>query len=422
MIKALSPVAALLLGVAILLAGNGLQGTLLPLRASLERFGVVDIGVLGSAYFVGFVVGCLCGPYLVRRAGHIRTFAALAAVASTVVLMHPLALEPFAWWALRSVTGFCFAGLYVVIESWLNERSTNQNRGLIMAVYTIINLTVITLGQMMITLYDPSEFALFSLASILVSLAAVPVAMTAAPGPAPIEAVRIRPLRLLRLSPVGFVGCFAVGVTNGSFWSLGPLFATDMGFDTTGIAVFMSATVLGGALLQWPLGRLSDRMDRRKIIAGSCLMAGAAGGALVLWGVRDPDMVVPVAIAFGAFTFPIYGLSAAHANDFAGRGSFVEMASGLLLINGVGSVLGPIVAAFFMQGYGAPGLFVVTATVHVAMAGFAVYRLGVRAAVPSELKTEYVAKPQAGSGGVVIDPRAGLEQEPAATAPGGDAP
>jgi MFS family permease len=403
-IKALAPVAALLLGVAILLTGNGLQGTLLPLRARIESFDVVEIGVLGSSYFVGFVLGCLGGPYMVRRAGHIRTFAALSAVASTVVLAHLLALSPVAWWVMRATTGFCFAGLYIVIESWLNERSTNQNRGLIMAVYTIINLTVITIGQMMITLYDPSEFALFSLASILVSLAAVPVAMTAAPGPSPIEAVRLRPVYLMRLSPVGFVGCFAVGVTNGSFWSLGPLFAADIGFDTTGIAVFMSATVLGGALLQWPLGRLSDRMDRRKVIAFACLMAGGAGAALVAWAVHDADMVIPVAVVFGAFTFSIYALCAAHAFDFASGGSFVEMASGLLLVNGAGSVLGPVVAAFFMQGYGPAGLFIVTAVVHVAMAGFALYRLYVRKAVPDDVKPGFVA---AAPGATALDPRAG---------------
>ncbi|MBM3585702.1 MAG: MFS transporter [Alphaproteobacteria bacterium] len=403
MTKALAPVAALLLGVGILLTGNGLQGTLLPLRARLEDFDVVDIGVLGSAYFVGFVLGCLVGPYLVRRAGHIRTFAALTAIASTVVLAHPLALSPIAWWIMRATTGFCFAGLYLVIESWLNERSNNQNRGLIMAVYTIINLTVITLGQMMITLYDPSEFALFNIASILVSLAAVPVAMSAAPGPAPVEGVRLRPTHLLKLSPVGFVGCFAVGVTNGSFWSLGPLFAADIGMDTTGIAVFMSATVLGGALLQWPLGRLSDRMDRRKVIALACLLAGGAGAALVAWAIRDIDMVIPAAVVFGAFTFSIYALCAAHANDFATHGSFVEMASGLLLVNGIGSVLGPIAAAFFMEGYGPAGLFVVTAVVHVAMAGFALYRLAVRKAVPDDLKPVFVA---AAPGAVTLDPRA----------------
>lgn len=403
MTKALAPVAALLAGVAILLTGNGLQGTLLPLRARIEQFDVVDIGVLGSAYFVGFVLGCVAGPYLVRRAGHIRTFAALAAVASTVVLAHLLALSPIAWWIMRATTGFCFAGLYVVIESWLNERSTNQNRGLIMAVYTIINLTVITIGQMMITLYDPSEFALFSIASILVSLAAVPVAMTAAPGPSPVETVRLRPIHLMKLSPVGFIGCFAVGVTNGSFWSLGPLFSAEIGMDTTGIAVFMSATVLGGALLQWPLGRLSDRMDRRKVIAFACLMSSGAGAALVAWSIRDADMVIPAAVVFGAFTFSIYALCAAHANDFASHDSFVEMASGLLLVNGVGSVIGPIVAALAMTGYGPGGLFIVTSVVHVAMAGFALYRLFVRKAVPDSVKPGFVA---AAPGAVTLDPRA----------------
>ena len=406
MIKALTPVASLLLGVAILLTGNGLQGTLLPLRARIEAFDVIAIGALGSAYFIGFVLGCVAGPYLVRRAGHIRTFAALAAIASTVVLAHPLALAPVAWWSLRAITGFCFAGLYVVIESWLNERSSNENRGLIMAVYTIVNLTVITLGQMAITLYDPSNFALFSVASILVSLAAVPVALTVAPGPSPLETVRLRPLHLLRLSPVGFVGSFAVGAANGSFWSLGPVYAADSGLSITGVAVFMSATVLGGALLQWPLGRLSDRMDRRKVIASSCLLAGGAGVALAFWGTHELAVVLPIAAAFGAFTFPIYGLCAAHANDFAQRDAFVEMASGLLLVNGMGSVIGPLVASVVMDRAGPAGLFLVTAAIHGGMATFALYRLGVRAAVPDKLKPGFVPMPTGSSGALHAESRA----------------
>ena len=207
MTSVVAPIAALLLSVAFLLMGNGLQGTLLPLRANLEAFGALDIGVLGSAYFLGFAIGCLYGPHVVRRAGHIRTFTAMVAIASCIVLAHALVVSPVVWWLMRAATGYCFAVLFMVIESWLNEKATNENRGFVFSVYTIINLTVLTLGQLMLVLDDPGDFPLFSLASILVSIAAVPVALTTAPAPAPIAAVKIRIGHLFRLSPVGFVGC-----------------------------------------------------------------------------------------------------------------------------------------------------------------------------------------------------------------------
>ena len=271
MTKAFAPITALLLSVALLLMGNGLQGTLLPVRANLEAFTDTDIGILGSAYFGGFAAGCIFGPHLVRRAGHIRCFAALVAIASCVVLLHSLFLSPALWWGLRALTGFCFAVLYMVIESWLNEKSTNETRGLIFSLYTIINLTVITIGQLMLGLDQPENFQLFILASILVSLAAVPVAMTRAEAPAPPKSVRIRLRHLYRLSPVGAVGCLVVGLANGSFWALAPVFAQDKGASTWGVAIFMSVAVIAGALAQYPLGRLSDKMDRRKVIIAAGL-------------------------------------------------------------------------------------------------------------------------------------------------------
>ena len=273
MASALAPVAALLLSCAILLMGNGLQGTLLPVRGLLENFSDTDIGIMGAAYFLGFGAGCLLGPHAVRRVGHIRAFTAVVALASTVALAHALILNPFVWWPFRAVTGFCFAVIFMTIESWLNEKSTNETRGLVFSVYTMINLTVITIGQLMLTLASPAAFTLFAVSSILVSLAAVPVAMTRAPAPAPISSVRIRPRHLFRLSPVGCLGGFAVGAVSGAFWSLAPTFAQRTLADLDAIAIFMSITVIAGAVGQWPLGRLSDRMDRRTLIIVACLGA-----------------------------------------------------------------------------------------------------------------------------------------------------
>jgi MFS family permease len=377
MIRATAPVAALLLSVAILLMGNGLQGTLLPVRAQLELYSSLDIGILGSSYFLGFTVGCYRGPHVVRRVGHIRAFTAMVSLASAVALAHSLVLSPYAWWPLRAITGFCFAVLYLVIESWLNEKSTNENRGLVFSVYTIINLTVVTIGQMMLTLASPTAFPLFAVASILVSLAALPVALTTAPPPGPVVSVEIRIRHLYRLSPVGFVGAIAVGLTNGSFWALGPVFAQSYIYSlgTAAIALFMSATVIAGALGQWPLGWSSDHMDRRKVIVFACLGAAVAGvGMNILARGWDQGPFI-FAVIFGAFAFPLYALCAAHMNDSVEDNGFVEASSGLLLLYGAGAVAGPLIASPAMGYFGPAGLFGFTALVHSAMAAFAFYRM-----------------------------------------------
>ncbi len=374
--KALAPVAALLLSVAILLMGNGLQGTLLPVRANLEDFATLSIGLMGSLYYLGFAAGCILGPYLLRHVGHIRSFTAMAAVASAVPLVHGLILVAPAWWLMRALTGFCFAVLYLIIESWLNERATNETRGMILSLYLIINLTVITLGQLMLVLADPADFPLFAVASILVSLAAVPVALSGSAQPAPVQTVHIRIRRLYATSPVGFLGCLFIGLANGSFWALGPVFAGVSGLDITGIALFMSATVIGGALGQWPLGRLSDRIDRRHVLVGGSLGAAAVGVAIVLSIFFTTGAYVYLLGAlWGACAFPLYAIAVAHANDHAEREDFVEVCSGLLLVSAVGSVSGPILASVLMALVGAAGLFAFTAGTHVVMAGFALWRL-----------------------------------------------
>jgi MFS family permease len=375
MTSVIAPISALLLSVAFLLAGSGLQGTLLPIRASMEAFSTPDIGVLGSAYYIGFASGCLLGGRILRRAGHIRTFTAMASIASAVALAHALVLSPWFWWIARAVTGLCLAVLFMVIESWLNERSSKETRGKVLSIYLIINLTVITVGQLMITLYDPGGWPLFALASILMSLAAVPIAFTASPAPADVKVVSVRILRLYRLSPVGFAGCVAVGLANGAFWSLGPIYAQRTGLDVTGVAVFMSATVLAGAAGQWPLGRASDRIDRRKIIAIACTGAGAAAAAMASGFLTTPTQILVASCAFGMFAFPVYAIAVAHTNDFVPHGEFVESSSGLLLLFGAGAVLGPLSASYIMSQIGPQGLYMFTALVHVSMASFALYRM-----------------------------------------------
>lgn len=407
---ALAPVAALLLSVAFLLMGNGLQGTLLPLRASVEVFSDFEIGVLGSAYYLGFAAGCLYGARVIRRAGHIRTFTAMVAVASAVALAHALVLNPYVWWGLRAASGFCVAVLFMVIESWLNERASNENRGTVFSVYAMINLTVMSLGQLMLTLDDPGDFPLFSVASILVSLAAVPVAMTRAQAPAPVASVRIRFGYLYRLSPVGFIGCLSVGTANGALWSLGPVFASSVGQSTTLVALFMSVVVISGALGQWPLGRLSDKLDRRRIIAIGCLGAALAGLGLFLLPPLWSWSLLPLAAAYGFFALPVYSISVANMNDFVDPDGFVEASSGLLLVFATGAATGPMLASLIIWVSDEASLFAFTAAVHLSMAVFALHRRRRRARAPEEERAAFAEANLAAQTVAPFDPQS-VEEE-----------
>ncbi len=389
-VRALLPtVSALLFSVAILITGNGLQWTLIPVRASFEHFDPLEIGLLGSSYYLGFALGCLLGGRVIQRVGHIRAFTALTAIASSVVIIHALTTSPAAWWGLRAVTGFCFAGLYLVIESWLNERASNDNRGMVMGLYTMINLSVTIVGQMMLTLGDPADFPLFALASILISLAAVPVALTAARPPARLLQSRLGPAKLYSRSPVGVIGVLFAGVATGAFWSLGPAYAIASGADTAQVAIFMSIAVLGGALVQWPIGRLSDRCDRRIVVVGLCGVGVLAALTLALVNIEDRAVISVLVAAFGASALPLYAISAAHAFDHIDAEDTVETSSGLLLANGMGAIAGPVAAASLMGSAGPGGLFLATAGAHILLAAFVGWRIRTSAPVPREERSDF---------------------------------
>ena len=346
-------------------------------------------------------------PHIVRRVGHIRTFAVCAAIAASVVLLMVLAVHPLVWIPLRALSGVCFAGLFMVIESWLNERATSGNRGQVLAVYMVINLTAVTIGQMILPLGDPASFSLFALTAIAITLALVPVGLTTSDAPQPLREVHLRLGRLYAMSPVGVVGGFSVGLANGAFGGLGVVFARDVGLSITGIALFMSAALVGGALAQLPLGRFSDRTDRRKVMIAVCAFAAAVGGVLAALGeIRQsgqvlgmdlgfeqvsPWLLIGAAALFGGAVYSQYSLCVAHTNDHVGREEFVEASSGLLLTWAIGASIGPVLAALVIDATGAGGLFLYTALVHASFVVFAVYRMTRRAAVPPEARAPYVA-------------------------------
>lgn len=393
MIAAVLPIAALLLSVFVLLLGNGLHGTMLPIRANIESFSSLAIGVLGASYFLGYVVGCFGCPYAVKRVGHIRAFITFGTMASAAAIAHALIIDEMIWWVLRFLTGVCFAGLYMVIESWLNERSTVENRGRVLSVYQIVNLGALALGQQLLNLANPETFKLFGISSILVSLALIPVALSTAMAPAPLKAVRVRLKWLYGISPVGVIGCAAVGLANGAFWALGPVFAQRSLLSVPEIATFMSATIIGGAILQYPLGRLSDQIDRRWTIIIACIGAAAVGAALTLFSGVSGTALLVLSCAYGGFAFPLYALCIAHANDAAGPEDFVDVSSGLLLVFGIGAVAGPLAASAAMEFGGHAALFSYTATIHLAAALFAYYRMKKRLAIAPDDRENFVAVP-----------------------------
>ncbi len=405
MTSTLRQLSALLLSTAILITGNGLINTLLPVRAEIETFTTFEIGLLGAIYFVGFTLGCVNVPLIVRRVGHIRTFATLSSVAAATVLIHAILIDPVAWWVLRFTLGVSFAGLYVVIESWLNDRATSNNRGAIMSIYTFINLCVLTLGQFMLTLYQPDGFELFTIVAVLLGLALVPVSLTTSPNPRQPESVRLDILALWRLSPVGFVGCLAVGLAGGSFWTMGPVFASRSGLDIDNLVYFMAAATLAGALTQWPLGRLSDYTDRRFVIIVVAGCAAITGALLNWWPEPSRIWLIAQAAAFGGFSMPLYALSVAHANDFADDDSFVTTAGGLLLVYGIGAAIGPLIASTSMAYAGTGGLFLFTAAVHAALVVFAIVRVRTRAAPAEDERSDFVAVPRTSPALYELDPR-----------------
>lgn len=390
MLAALYSVSSLLLGVAVLVMGSGLFATLLGLRAGLEGFADVVIGLIMSAYFVGFFLGTFFGPAIVRRIGHIRAFAMFAAIASATAILHVLAIDPWLWAALRVLSGACLVGLFMVIESWLNVHVPNERRGQIFSAYTAIALGALAVGQLLIATADPGGFTLFGVVSILFSLALVPIAFTRIEQPQPVTAPHLGLRHLYATAPAGVVGAFASGLAGGALWGLAPVFVQRIGLGTTVIAGLMSAAVIGGALFQWPIGRISDRHDRRYVLAAIC--AGAAVLALAALGATYWSVAALTASMFlyGGLAFSVYPVSVAFVNDRLAREHALAGSSGLLLVYGVGAAIGPTLAGTTMELAGPRALLAYLAVVLSFVAGFAYYRARTAPEPPDATRGQFV--------------------------------
>lgn len=397
--------AALLLGVGVLFMGGGLNGVLIPVRAALEGFTTLQIGLLGTSVAIGTIIGCVLSPGLIQRVGHIRAFAVLAATAAIVALAHGMALEPWVWILLRVPTGIAFAGLATVAESWLNASSGNEGRGRTMAIYMIIQLSMLTVGQLLLMTADPMVLNLFALVALLVTASLIPVGLTKAAVPGPVANVRLNLGRLYHQSPTGVVGAVAIGLANGSVWALTPLFAANRGFDPGQIAVFMSLAVIGGAVLQYPLGRWSDRVDRRHVILFTSVASSLVGVALALLPLGNTTALMALAFGLGAFIFALYPLCVAHVNDQVDDGEFVEACSSMLLLYGVGAGVGPIIAALLMDRAGSEALFAFTAMIHALFVIFTLTRLRASPRPAAPERGDFVAMPVNATSGLDLDPR-----------------
>lgn len=369
-------VASLLSSYGLLMLANAMFSTLLGLRSKLEGFSTEVTGVIMAGFFFGMLLGAIYAVRVVASAGHIRAFAAFASIMSVSVLAHVLIIDAIAWFFLRAIAGFCMAGMVMIVESWLNERSTNANRGRVLSLYMMTNYLGGGVGQFLLTVANPDSFQLFSIASIIFSVALVPILLTRATAPKPSVPERMKFSSLFKISPVGVLGTLIAGMTSASFNSMGPIFAASIGLTITQISTFMASILLGGMLLQFPVGRLSDRFDRRGTLIVSALLTSLAAAGII-WASDQSSVIILFAIGaiYGGFCYTVYPLSSAQVNDMADQDHLVQVSAGLLLAYGTGASIGPIIASQIMGVMGPAGLFYFIAACAVFLALFALLRI-----------------------------------------------
>jgi MFS family permease len=364
----------LFLGMGVLMLGAGLQSTLLSLRATLEGFPTPVTGVVMSCYYVGYVVGTVIAPPLLQRVGPIRVFAALAAVASVAILIQGLFVNPATWGAMRGVSGVCFAAIYVVAESWLNDLASRSNRGRLLAVYMVVLYVGLGAAQFLLLLSDPRSPASFMLVSVLISLAMVPIVISAQPLPKPTVPSKVRIVDLYRDSPLGVVGVIASGLIASIIFSMGPVYARLSGMDTMSVATFMAVSILAAVTTQYPVGRLSDHMDRRTVIAGVCTLIMLIATSIAAFRSMPHAMFLLLAALFSGFALTLYSLSVSHVNDKLEPAQMVAASSTLLLLNGSAAAIGPTLAGSLMAAFGSTAYFATLAALAGALAIFDLWR------------------------------------------------
>jgi MFS family permease len=389
--SSIRPLIPLLVAAAILLGGNGLQGTLIALRGAQEGFSAATIGFMGTAYFAGFLLGCLFIVQIMRAVGYIRSFSALAALAAVGTILLAMFIDPLMWSIVRFMTGFCFAGLFTIMEAWINSGVENRDRAQVLAVYRVIDLGAVTGSQFLIPAIGAQGHEIFLVMTLMITLSLVPVSLGDRSNPKPPDDVKLDLKRAWTISPLAAIGCIAVGLTNSAFRTMSPVYAEQIGMSVADVATFVSVSIIGGAVIQYPLGYFSDRLDRRVVLLITTMLAMAAALALAFFAGESRFMNFLLVFIFGSFAMPLYSLSAAHANDRAAPNEYVLLNAGLMMFYSFGAVVGPFAAANVMEWWGPHALFLFSVAVYVVMIGVILWRMGARPSVPSAERGRFVA-------------------------------
>lgn len=410
LIASIFKLSTILFGVAILITGHGLQLAFMPLRVQMLGWSSAQGGFLSSLYFVGFLAGCYVVPKLVGRIGHIRCFAVLTSVMAASILSLGLLENFYFWMLLRVITGFAIVGLYLVIESWLNAEVTNEVRGGILATYTVIVLSGLAVGQLLLNSSSPDGYSLLIVSAMLIILAAVPVCLTSTTQPRPIPSATFSPLLVIKTSRAAALGSLVAGLISGSIYGLGAIYGSQVGLGVGSISIMMALAIAGGALAQLPLGKVSDRIDRRLVILG-CMIFGAAVAVAAL--LLPHSMAFAVMFLFGASVMPIYALSLALASDNVKEGNFMEVGTGLMMTNAAGSVIGPLLTSQLMYRFGPSYFFVTSLCVLVLGAIVVVVMIRTKRAAKEHPSDFALATSASAQAALQLDPRGDEEDEAA---------
>ena len=386
----LLPIAALLASTFLMLLAGGLAGILLPIRGGIEGWSTTTIGWMGTSYSLAFTLGCILIPHLVRRVGHVRVFSALLTLLSIALLLHSLIISPYAWMIFRGIAGFSLAGSYMIIESWLNERVTNETRGKIFSIYMIITMLGLMCGQYILPFGDATTVTLFIICAIIYASALLPTTLSSAQSPNPLTQASLDLKGLYRRSPAAAVGSFIAGIVAGTWSFLAAIYGEMNGLSTFGIATMLACAMIGGAILQYPLGRASDLVDRRIVMVIAGIIGFLLSAVMLIAHPTSPYALYMMMFLFGSVLYPIYSLNVAHANDYADASEFVKISGGLLIIYGCGSVVGPAISGPMMDLIGASGFFVTMAVAYAVYGLHAFWRIRrfERPAI-SDQKTEF---------------------------------
>ena len=411
MVTILTKTWALFFGFAIICLAHGLQGTLLGIRAIVEGFSFVSTGFIVAGYYVGYLAGSILIPILLQRVGHIRVFAALASLASIAILLHTILLDPFSWFFIRIITGISLSGIYVIMESWLNDKSTNETRGKILSIYMIITFCFVGLGQLLLNLSDPVKVDLFVLVSILLSFALLPILLSITEAPKFDNPKHLALNELFVISPLGFVGAFFIGLAHGVIFGYGAVYAITKGLSTFEISIFMVIVSTFGAIFQWPVGFLSDRIDRRIILISVTLIASVLSIFILIFSYLSLVVFFIILAFYAGMSLPMHSLAVAHTNDYLQPDQIVAASSSINILVGIGAILGPITVSLFMKVIGPDGFFVYLFIVHLLLGLFGLYRMGKRTK-PTDIESQYVPLPRnISAAGMELNPKAEFTED-----------